>query len=139
MPSAPRTAADHPQSLSWNAGAWFGSLFGCTLWMLLLAGLAFERDPASALVPSIAFALAAGLGGFLWSRRATLRAHTALQVQLAVTGLLALAAIASVDRQLDLATLEGAWGGRQAYAALLVYPVLMVAFWMRERAARRRG
>ncbi len=128
----PRRAAP----LAWNAGAWFGSLTGCTLWMAVLASLALGRDPRAALVPAGAFAISFACGVLLWSRRRTLGAHAALQVQLLVTGLLAVAAIASVDRQLGVETLEGGWGSRQAYGALLMYPILMVVFWGRERAAR---
>lgn len=125
--------------LTWSAGTWFGSLFGCTLWMLMLAGVVYEREPASSLVPLATYLAATGLGCLLWSRQDSLRTHTALQAQLAITGLLALLVLVFVDRRFDLATLDGAWGSRQAYAALLIFPLLMVMFWRRERAARRVG
>ena len=127
--------ADRDMGYQWSKGAWFGPLLGCTLWMLLLGGMAWRVDAVSGMTAVGAWALANGLGLWLWSRRAELRAPTALQLMLGVTGALALGTLFVLDGRVDLASLEGelatGLGSRQLYGALLVYPILMFVFWKR--------
>lgn len=58
-------------ALAWNAGAWFGSQFGCTAWLLLLGIVLFARDPTAAGVAIGSFAVTNVAGITLWRRRTT--------------------------------------------------------------------
>ena len=119
----------------WTRGTWFGPLVGCTLWMLLTSLATFRLDGPAALTVLAAYLVANALGIQLWSRRKTLRAVVALQVQLGVTCALALIALIVVDQRVGLAHLDGGLGEGMVFAALGVYPILMFMFWMRGRAA----
>ncbi len=128
-------------SYTWKADSWFGPLFGCTLWILILSVQVWGRDALAGAGVLLAFVLANTLGLMLWTKREGLRAHAALQWQLGVTGLLALAALLLVDQRVELDQPNGVLGtfasGTLMYLALLVYPLLMLVFWIRERAAQR--
>jgi len=82
-----------------------------------------------------AYLVANAFGLLLWSRRSSLRAATALQIQLGITFVLALAALLVVDLRVSLAQLDIALSRPIAYGTLMTYPGLMFFFWMRNRVA----
>lgn len=82
-PRAVATARARP-ALAWNAGAWFGSLFGCTAWLLLLGAMLLARDATAAGTAIAAFAMTNVAGLALWRRRATWSFFAAMETLLLV-------------------------------------------------------
>lgn len=120
-------------AFQWNRGGWFGSQIGATVWLILLgAMLLFQSEPVGALV--VVFGLIPNLIGYvLWRRRRTLSPYPAIQLLLASCGVSALFAMISVwavSITTQSVTLPGSW-------FLLMYPGLMVAFHLQERAVRK--
>src|SRR4051794_2646034 len=112
----------------WNAGAWFGSQLGGTLWLLVGSAVLLASSPLASSVWAGSFALANGLGLALWASRGRLGMYAALQALLVGLGLLGLASMAAADW---CGQLPGLMSGPPnprltAYAALLVIPGLMV-------------
>jgi hypothetical protein len=129
-------------AFQWNAGGWFGSQVGGTLWMLVGAAVLLPRAPAAALVWLGSFTAANALGLALWARRDRLRPYPALQLLLAALAVLSAGNMIVADLAGQLPSLAG--GGGQwsnpraaAYGALLVFPALMLLFWLKERSAAR--
>jgi len=67
----------------WNAGGWFGSQFGCTIWMLVLGVATAPIDVLSGVVALAGFALGNLWGLALWRRRDHVAAYSGLQWMLA--------------------------------------------------------
>ncbi len=120
----------------WNAGGWWGSVGGGSLWLGLMSAAAVGADrPALGVASGAAFVILMGLGGWLWWHRDRMSAFAALEIWLAVAS----AAIAAVY----VAALFGPeprWGHdnwHMPWALLLLYPGMALVFWLRERQARR--
>ena len=122
----------------WNAGAWFGSQLGGTLWLLVGSGVLLTRSPLASSAWAASFALANALGIVLWASRARLGMHAALQILLVGIGLAGLASVAAADwcGQLPALTTGSPNPRLTAYGALLVIPGMMVLFWFKERLGR---
>ena len=73
-----------PSTFSWNAGGWFGSQVGCTLWLLILGLVLLPKDPLAAGSCIGGFVVLNAWGFFLWRRQATLRAYSGIQRFLAL-------------------------------------------------------
>ena len=122
----------------WNAGAWFGSQIGGTIWML--AGAIFLRPvvPSVGLTWLIAFVVCTAASLYFWSQREHLRAYAAFQRSLLLVAIAALACIVTAHFSGQLPRL--AFGNQSmpwaAYIAWLVFPSLMIRFYLRERAAQ---
>ncbi len=127
-----------PSRFRWSAGGWFGGQIGATAWLALLGGLYLFRDPAVAWLVLLCFALPNGVGIWLWRRRQRLPPFSALMVLSAISGLAALAAIAIMDAYGHLHEIEPRLPARAMYWVLLVYPAVMLQFWIMEWASRRR-
>jgi hypothetical protein len=119
----------------WNAGAWFGSQLGGTLWLLVGSAVLLARAPLAAVVWAVSFALANALGLVLWAARGRVGMYAALQSLLLGLGVVSLASLAVADwcGQLPGLTSGSANPRVTAYGAWLVLPGLMVIFWLRER------
>jgi len=120
-------------AFQWNRGGWFGAQLGSTLWLVLLGALLLiQSKPAGGLV--VLFGLLPNLlGCVLWRRRHTLSPYPAIQVLIASCGVCALLGWASIwagGIPASSSGMPGPW-------FLLMYPGLMVAFHLQERAARR--
>jgi hypothetical protein len=130
---------DRTTGFRWNGGAWFGAQIGGTLWLLVGAGV-LVRTPGVAAVWLASFVLANGIGIALWRRRDRIAPHAAMQRLFAVTGACALVAMIAADQAGLLAGSRGIAPSRwAAYTAILVYPLLMLVFFMRERKSRECG
>jgi hypothetical protein len=135
------TMIEKTSPFQWNAGAWFGSQLGGTLWLLVGSAVMLTSSPLSSSVWAASFALANALGLTLWASRGRLGMYSALQILLLGVGLVSLASMASADWCGQLPGLmTGSPNPRlTAYAALLVIPGLMVMFWFKERLGKVQG
>ena len=113
----------------WSAGAWFGSLLGSTLWMLLGSALLFATSSLRGLGPLACFAVANAMGFALWRSRTRLAPYPAFQILLTALGLCALGSLFFL--------LEGVSGGGRYYRGLLVIPGVMAYLHHLENKARR--
>lgn len=131
------TGAVRSSPFRWNAGGWFGGQLGASLWILLLGFLLWLQGSAvgAAVLACGLAANAVGVG--LWLGRSRLAVYPALQTLLGATGLLALAAFLLVDRWGPTAGSDSPLASTPLWS-LLVYPGLMLAIHLQERAARRR-
>jgi hypothetical protein len=123
----------------WNTGAWFGCQIGGTAW-LLLGSITMLQSPIVGLVWSCAFALANGFGLALWARRGRLGMYAAIQVFLLALAALSVASIAVADWYGLLPGQVGnQWGNprAEAYEAMLIFPALILQFWLHERFGSR--
>jgi hypothetical protein len=120
-------------AFQWNRGGWFGSQLGATLWLVLLGVMLLGRsEPVGGLV-LLSGILPNAVGLVLWRRRETLAPYPAIQALIAVCGLGALAALLSIGTAgiaMSSSELPSGW-------LLLMYPGLMLAFHLQERAARK--
>ena len=128
-------------AFQWNAGGWFGSQLGSTLWLFILAG---EMVPKSVFAATWLFVCAAApniLGCILWMKRDRLAPYPAIQFLIAAIGAGTLVALLVADHFLVLASIDSRWKSspRQAYWVLCIFPMLMAqAAWL-ERSASKRG
>lgn len=77
----------------WNAGGWFGSLFGGTAYLVAGSVFVISQNPFGAAVWLTLFAFGSLVGCYLWGRRATLDPYRAYQMVLAIMGCIAITAI----------------------------------------------
>jgi hypothetical protein len=134
-----RTGEPRASAFQWNAGGWFGSQLGSTLWLALLGGVLLGQGRASGWALLLAFAAANGVGAALWSARGRLAAYGALQTLVGVTGLCTLGALLALAGAGDLASMDPRFAAhpRRLFGVLLIFPALMALFALMERGARR--
>src|SRR5437867_3891353 len=115
-----------PGHFQWNAGGWFGSQFGGTMWLVVGAAVLAASAPLAALTWAACFVVANAAGWWLWQRRDRLRPYPAMQALVLVCGVVALVAMAALDL---IGTDDGMLGKPvRRYLALLVFPGLLVLF-----------
>lgn len=131
----PRSAA-----FEWNGGAWAGTTFGGSIWLLfgsiVLFGLGY---PLAGLVWMLCFGGAVSIGLALWQRRRRMRPHPAAQMLVwGIAGLAVLALAALVLTGAETA-LEGMTylGTAEIWLVVLVFPLLSILFLAKERRAAR--
>jgi len=122
VPSTPNANPARPStdSLHWNAGGWFGSLLGCTLWMIVgVFAVAPERPLLAASFLGL-FVLAVVIGVWLYRKRDSIELLRAMQLYmlsfLAIS--LVYLALAAGDGALEL--VERSWGNSVALPAWTV-------------------
>lgn len=117
----------HNSPFTWNAGGWFGALFGSTLWMLALGigVLAEDLTAAGIVIASCAAGILWGIG--LWRCRERLAAHAGLQWLM--VGLLVVFAVAVVTVNARIPSIF------LPYWAIAMPLPLMGVFWRRQRTA----
>ena len=80
----------------WNAGAWFGAQVGATSWLLAGAVVLFPMTPLVALV-WLASCIVLNLIGFgLWKLRSRVRVYSAIQLFMALAGIVGVSAWAAL-------------------------------------------
>ena len=132
----------HTSAFQWHAGAWFGALLGASVWMLFGAVYLFLYfSQQIGIVWFSGFVSCAVMTVVLWTQRSQMRAYAAYQWSLFAIGVvglicLLLAHVAGLLPRLVWNNPNASFG---AYAAWLVYPILMLRFHLRERAARAAG
>jgi hypothetical protein len=129
-----------PTAFTWNLGGWLGSQLGGTLWILILGLLLVPRDFGAGSVCLGVFVLC-NLGGFLlWRSRQSLSAYAGLQGLLAI--LFAGVVVVYVTLLLRGPSKPPEPGALVSTSLPLVvvvmFPALMLLFYLRERSVRRR-
>ncbi len=127
-----------PGRFQWNAGAWFGSMFGSTIWMLILAGYSAPPDPVVSMLVGGSYLICILTTIVFWLRRDRLLPYPSIQHQLAIIGALAALSLWIVFERLDADALRGTNGGQSVSLwVLVIFPLLMIQFHYLERSARR--
>ena len=129
-----------PGQFQWNAGGWFGSQLGSTVWMLIAAVLFLPKEPVAGIVALICFAVPNIFGLLLYRQRHRIAPYPALQGLLLLTGIFTTLFIV----YLNLSGLAPAFDLRLSrdqgvvYLLPLLFVGLMLWFHWQERAARRK-
>jgi hypothetical protein len=123
----PMSSKIHSSPFAWNAGGWFGALFGSTIWMLALGVGVLSEDRAAAGFVFTSFVAANLWGILLWRRRARLSAYAGLQWLM--VGLLVAFAVAIVTANARSLAVQ------VPYWAIALPVPLMAMFWLRQRFA----
>lgn len=128
-----------PTAFAWNAGAWFGSQGGCSLWMLILGLLLLPKDAVAGTGCLAGFLVVNAWGLLLWRARRRVRAYAAIQAFLLVCTVAMIGVVGLVRaRGMSEPREPGAFVSTDLpWSVLLVCPALLVAFHFRERAALR--
>ena len=119
----------------WNAGGWFGSQVGATLW-LLLVGLRFAGESYHlAALLALCFVVPNVVGTVMWTKRSTLDPYVAIQGLFAVIFVATAAGMVAMDCLGFL----GAFGPRadnprSLYLLLVLFPILMLSFHTKNNA-----
>lgn len=136
-------AARRRAAFEWNAGGWFGSVLGGTLWMFLGAGaLTAQGHAVAGTVWGACSMIGVGVGVALWKRREAVAPYRAIQTLLWSFFALGVTAMASIDVSGAGAGADealsghGLFHGVAKYGFLLVFPILSVVFAAREKHAR---
>ena len=126
--------------LEWNAGGWFGTQLGGTLWILVAAVLVSARDPQTGMIVGAVFVAPNVVGSILWSRRARASCYSAIQTLLSVMGVASLLAVYVLERSSEWMTIQrgGTVGAGSTYALIVAVTLgLMLLFYV--RFGRQRG
>ena len=132
-------AKSTPSAFAWNAGGWFGTQFGCTLWLLILGFVLLRKDALAAWVCVASFLVLNAWGFYLWRGRERLRAYVGLQrFLLAASVIIAVVVVVVNTRGLsEPPTPEALVSTYLPYWVIAAGPALMLFFLVRERTVRR--
>ena len=124
----------------WNAGAWFGSQVGSTLW-LLLVGLRFAGESyLLAALLALCFVVPNVVCTVMWTKRSTLDPYVAIQGLLAVIFVATVAGMVTMDCLGFLGAFEPRVDNpRSLYFMLIMFPALMFSFRARNGATSAAG
>ena len=125
---------------SWNAGGWFGSQLGCTLWLLILGSILLSKDSLAALACLGGFIGLNAWGLYLWRRREQLSAYAGLQRFLAAAAVIIAVVVLAVNgRGLSEPPAPGALVSTYLpYWVIALPPALMLLFFLRELKVKQR-
>jgi hypothetical protein len=129
-----------PTAFSWNAGGWFGSQLGCTLWLLILGVVLLSKDSLAAWLCVGGFVLLNAWGLYLWRSREKLTSYAGMQrFLLATSVIIAMVVVVVNGRGVSEPPAPGALVSTYLpYWAIAVAPGLMLLFYWRERQVKRR-
>jgi len=119
----------------WYAGGWFGTQFGCTLWMLILGFVLLSRDRLGALACIAGFLILNAWGLYRWQSKARLTAYAGQQRFLLVASVIVAAVVSALNlRGLSAPPAPGTLVSTYLpYWVILLAPGLMLLFHWRER------
>ena len=127
-PSSPGQAASH-----WNAGGWFGSQLGGTLWLFVAGGVVASESPRSAAV-LLACGLVSNLVGcLLWARRGRLDPYRALQALVVVVVLAGAVATRWLELRGEFSLLDPRVSPRTMYLLLFMLSLVLCVVFERKR------
>jgi hypothetical protein len=128
--------------MQWNRGGWFGSQFGCTLWLGLCGGAVVGHDLGAGLMILGCFLAANAIGCLLWSQRAKIPPHLAIQL-LCFTSFCAAAVSFALLYEIGIAQeiADSSASGLPLplWSYLAIYPALMAFLAFMDRSARGRA
>ena len=126
-------------ALFWNAGGWFGTQLGCTLWLLVLGIVLLSKDSLSAGVCIAGFVVLNLCGAYLWHRREQVSAYAGFQWFLfAASLIIALVVLVLNKRGVSGSPTSGALVSTYLPPWVVVFaPALMLLFFLLERKAKR--
>ncbi len=81
----------------WNAGGWFGSQIGATVWIAICAILLVGKDLSIAAIIFIVFLIPNSVGTALWIGRSRISAYAGIQILLAVCWICSLATVYAIE------------------------------------------
>ncbi len=122
----------------WNAGAWFGSQVGSTLWLFAASCQTFQKSVAAATWLIFCAAAPNIVGSILWMKRDRLAPYPAIQFLIATVGVFTLLALLEADRFRVLPIIDTHWTTtpRQAYRLMCLFPILMAFFAFQNKTRR---
>ncbi|MBI3786207.1 MAG: hypothetical protein HY270_22700 [Deltaproteobacteria bacterium] len=125
-------------AFQWNAGAWFGSQLGCTIWLLIYGMLSVAKDLWTAVLSIGGFFVLNAWGVHLWRLRDRLAAYPAMQRFLLMsTPVVALLTFVANRRGVSQPPNPGdSVSTYLPYWIVLVCPALMLGMFVLERATR---
>lgn len=119
----------------WNAGGWFGSQIGSTLWLLLLGILSAPKSFLLSIIIICCFLAPNIIGSVLWTRRDRIAPYPAIQCLIAIIGICSLIAFVSCDLMGHLGSGgENVSDSDNIYWILLIFPAVMVMLHFLNRA-----
>jgi len=126
-------------AFAWNAGGWFGSQLGCTLWLLILGVVLLSKDSLAAGVCIAGFVVLNAWGLYLWRGREQLGAYVGLQrFLLAASVIVALVVVVVNTRGVSEPPTPGALVSTYLpYWVIAAPPGLMLLLFLRERKVER--
>jgi hypothetical protein len=115
--------------MKWNAGAWYGTQIGATIWLLALSILFFPTVRPLAGIFLTCFLVPNIIGYLMWGWRRTLPAYPCYQVLILLIGLSGLVAFLAADFGGYMSLIEPRMGTpRFVYLSLLAFPAIMLFF-----------
>jgi hypothetical protein len=128
-----------PGLFQWSTGGWFGTQIGSTLWLPLSAWHLGPLDASLAGFLAGLFLCVNLIGTLLWLRRDRIAPYGALQLLIAVVGLVFLSALVAMDASGRLGDFEPRLREHPGvmYGGVAMFPAMMLLFHLRERGALR--
>lgn len=135
--ASPKNSAT--SAFAWNAGGWFGSQFGGTLWLLILGFVLALKDALAGSTCVASFFVLNAWGLYLWQRRGQLTAYGGFQrFLIAASVVIALVVWVVNTRGLSEPSTPDDWRSTYLpYWAIAVAPAVILLFFLRERIAMR--
>lgn len=123
----------------WNAGGWFGTQVGGTLWLLILGFVLAPKDALAGCAGVASFFALNAWGLYLWHCRARLSAYGGLQRFLIVASVVIALVVWVVNtRGLFVPSTPDDWRSTYLpYWVIAVAPAVMLLFFLFERIATR--
>ena len=126
------------EAFHWNAGGWWGSALGGSVWMLPTAFILFSKgDVVAAGVVSACFTAAVICGVVIWSQRDRFRALFGLQLILGIIGVLTTIVLASFQFLASPESLASLQWTPWAWLLLLMFPALIIHFYFIQRRTEK--
>ncbi len=135
------TEAEPKSAFQWNAWGWLGGVLGAIAWMLVIAGfMLVSGEFIVAAIPLTSAVVLVSLTLFLWSRRGSMSAYSALMFFCFAAAFaipITYYATGWIASPATLATMR--WSNSLAVHCMVVglVPYTRVQFWLRERFATR--
>ncbi|WP_197167752.1 RNA polymerase sigma factor [Neorhodopirellula pilleata] len=126
------------KAFRWNAGGWFGSGLGASVWMLPLAFAAvwFGSTMFASLMVACYLAVVV-LVVALWRRRQVVHAYTALQTLIAWIGFQTILVLGGIQFLANPRTREFAQWTPWSWLVLLMFPVIALQLWWTRKSFQR--
>ena len=114
---------EHPE-FQWNAGGWFGSQVGGTMWIFISAVIVMPRDTTVGLTTLALFVVVNAIATGMWMQRERLDPYRAIQVLIILAGIYSFAATWVLDRAGQFESLGV--GGQVSAASMYLILALMI-------------